>query len=133
MAHKIYKNWIIALILSFFLGGLGIDRFYLGCVGTGIVKLLTFGGLGIWTIIDFVRLATGSKLCGGFEWLDAKKYGIQGGGCDCTTDYLINVLAVVVGLVLLYVYVFPWLTKKYNEAYPEEKKEQKQQQQHVVA
>ena len=60
------KNFTTALILSGLLGGLGIDRFYLGCVGTGILKLITFGGLGIWALIDFIRLATGDKLCGGY-------------------------------------------------------------------
>jgi TM2 domain-containing membrane protein YozV len=132
MSHKIYKNWIVALLLSFFLGPLGVDRFYLGCVGTGVLKLITFGGLGFWALIDFIRLAIGSKLCGGFEWIDAKYYGIQGGGCDCTTDYLINVLAIVVGLMLLYTYVLPWFQKKYNEYYPEEKKEKKEENPKVI-
>ncbi len=132
MSHKIYKNWIVALLLSFFLGPLGVDRFYLGCVGTGVLKLITFGGLGFWALIDFIRLAIGSKLCGGFEWIDAKYYGIQGGGCDCTTDYLINVLAIVVGLMLLYTYVLPWFQKKYNEYYPEEKKEKKEEKPKVI-
>jgi len=52
------KNWIAALIISILLGGLGIDRFYMGYIGTGILKLITFGGLGIWWIIDIIFIAT---------------------------------------------------------------------------
>jgi len=51
------KEWIVALLLSVFLGHLGIDRFYLGYIGLGILKLLTFGGCGIWWLIDLILIA----------------------------------------------------------------------------
>mgnify|MGYP001104972073 CR=1 FL=1 len=54
------KEYITALLLSFFLGGLGIDRFYLGYTGLGVAKLLTLGGLGIWALIDFIMIAVRS-------------------------------------------------------------------------
>jgi TM2 domain-containing membrane protein YozV len=51
------REWITAMLLSFFLGALGVDRFYLGQTGLGIAKLLTFGGCGVWAIIDFILIA----------------------------------------------------------------------------
>ena len=53
------KSKVVALILSIFLGELGIDRSYLGYIGTGILKLITCGGFGIWWLIDLIMIATG--------------------------------------------------------------------------
>ena len=53
------KSQVVSLILSIFFGELGIDRFYLGYIGTGILKLITCGGFGIWWLIDLIMIATG--------------------------------------------------------------------------
>jgi TM2 domain-containing membrane protein YozV len=53
------KSKTTALILSILLGGIGVDRFYLGYTGLGIVKLITGGGFGIWWIIDIIMIAMG--------------------------------------------------------------------------
>ena len=50
------RSHIVAILLAFFLGVIGVHRFYLGYTWQGIVQLLTLGGLGIWTLIDFVRI-----------------------------------------------------------------------------
>lgn len=55
------KDPTMALILSIVAGGLGIDRFYIGDTGLGIAKLLTCGGCGIWTIIDYFLIMKVTK------------------------------------------------------------------------
>lgn len=47
------KDPTTTLIISILIGALGIDRFYIGDTGLGIAKLLTCGGLGIWTLVDW--------------------------------------------------------------------------------
>ena len=56
------KNKTTALILSILVGGLGVDRFYLGYTGMGVLKLLTGGCFGVLWIIDIVNIATGKLL-----------------------------------------------------------------------
>jgi hypothetical protein len=54
------KDWLVAVVLSALLGTLGIDRFYLGYVALGVLKLITFGLCGIWWLIDLILIAVGS-------------------------------------------------------------------------
>ncbi|MCL2633939.1 MAG: TM2 domain-containing protein [Oscillospiraceae bacterium] len=53
------KNKTVAIVLAILVGEFGIDRFYTGHIGLGVVKLLTFGGFGIWWLIDIIMLLTG--------------------------------------------------------------------------
>ncbi|SHM75300.1 TM2 domain-containing protein [Roseibium suaedae] len=54
------KSMVAAALLCFFLGTLGIHRFYVGKILTGILMIVTLGGLGIWTLIDLVMIIVGS-------------------------------------------------------------------------
>lgn len=62
MAEVSEKKRLVAFLLCFFLGGLGVHRFYVGKIGTGVVQLLTLGALGIWALIDLIMI-----LCGVFK------------------------------------------------------------------
>lgn len=54
------KRILPALLLCFFLGWLGVHRFYVGKIGTGILQLMTLGGFGIWVLIDLVFIVVGA-------------------------------------------------------------------------
>lgn len=56
-----FKKPTLVLIFSIFLGYLGIDRFFIGDTGIGVGKLLTCGGGGIWTIIDWFLIQDATK------------------------------------------------------------------------
>ncbi|MCB9234496.1 MAG: TM2 domain-containing protein [Bacteroidia bacterium] len=61
-------NQLVALLLCFFVGYLGIHRFYLGYIGLGVLELLTGGLCGILTLIDFIRIILGTLKPKGGEY-----------------------------------------------------------------
>lgn len=54
------KSRAAAAILCWFLGIIGVHRFYVGKVGTGIAQIFTLGGLGVWALVDFIWILTGT-------------------------------------------------------------------------
>lgn len=54
------KSRLAAALLCWFLGVFGVHRFYVGKIGTGVLMLVTLGGLGIWALIDFIMILVGS-------------------------------------------------------------------------
>jgi TM2 domain-containing membrane protein YozV len=54
------RSRLAAALLAFFLGALGIHRFYVGKIGTGVLMIFTLGGLGLWVLIDFIVILVGS-------------------------------------------------------------------------
>jgi TM2 domain-containing membrane protein YozV len=69
------RHFLAVFFFSFFLGVFGIDRFYLGKYWTGILKLLTFGGIGIWALIDLSLIMSGAmRDKQGSEMLEFTRY-----------------------------------------------------------
>jgi len=59
MAKKnVKQEYVVLLLMSIFFGWLGVDRFMMGQVFIGILKLITLGGLGIWWLIDLILIAS---------------------------------------------------------------------------
>ncbi len=85
------KSFLVAWLLAYFVGILGIDRFYLGYTGLGILKLVTLGGCGIWALIDWILIWAGVLKA-------ADGSALQGRQENLKTVLIIFIVLVVVGL-----------------------------------
>lgn len=81
MIYKPTKNWVVALLLSIFLGGFGLDRFYLGHIGLGVAKLLLgWATFGIWWLVDVILIVLRKVDNRHFYWDDSAEAHQQAGG-----------------------------------------------------
>ena len=88
------KDWFVTFLLAYFLGGLGIDRFYAGRTGLGLAKLFTCGICGLWALVDCILLLAGKYQDGTGNYLSAAKRGQWWGAL------VILVIGTVVGVVI---------------------------------
>lgn len=86
------KSFIATWLLSWLLGWFGVDRFYLGKIGTGIAKLLTLGGLGVWVLVDLIITLTGNAT-------DARGHKVRGTGKQPMIAWIVTGALLLVGLV----------------------------------
>jgi TM2 domain-containing membrane protein YozV len=94
------KSWLTAFLLCWFLGTFGAHRFYTGKIGTGILQLITFGGFGIWYLIDYIILLVGSFKDSNGQLLYRKP--IQGGEKNWVTAALLCALLGTLGIHRFY-------------------------------
>lgn len=84
------KSFLVTWLLSLLLGGLGIDRFYLGKIGTGILKLITFGGFGIWALIDLILVLANKQT-------DKQGFKLEGYEKHKLIAIIISVVVILIG------------------------------------
>jgi len=97
------RHFLAVFFLSFMWGTFGADRFYLGKYGTGILKLVTFGGFGLWTLIDLALIMNGAmRDKQGKEMLEFERYRKFAGRTVLIFSLVVLMIVVVSGVSLVY-------------------------------
>jgi TM2 domain-containing membrane protein YozV len=83
------KSKSTLILLSVLLGSLGVDRFYMGQTGLGVLKLLTLGGCGIWALVDTIVNITGElrQDAAGHWIVDQKTVALLRSGGNISDEY----------------------------------------------
>lgn len=88
---KSKKSFLTATVLALFLGLFAADRFYLGKYGTAVLKLVTFGGYGIWWLLDSLLLITG-------ETTDKQKRQLTGREENLNKAVILGIVALILAI-----------------------------------
>jgi hypothetical protein len=96
------RHFLILFFFSFMWGVFGVDRIYMGFYGTGILKMLTFGGLGFWALTDMIVIMTGTfRDKQGRLTLQAEEYRKFAGRTILWFSIILGVVILVNGALLI--------------------------------